>query len=55
MKVVQRKMFLGYNSHGPQQAVKAKQQQFKPGIYPSSFLSALLIGPRSILWKNIHL
>lgn len=55
MTVVQRKMLLGCNSKGPQQAVKAKKLQFKPGIYSSPFLSALLIGPSSIHWKNIHL
>lgn len=46
--VVQRRMFLACNSNGPQQGVKAKKIQFKPGIYPS-FLSALLIGPKSTL------
>lgn len=51
MLVVQRRIFLGCNNNGPQQAVKAKKIQFKPGVYPSPFLSALLIGLRSTRWK----
>lgn len=49
--VGQRRIFLGCNSNGPQQAVKAKKIQFQPGVYLSPILTGLPTGLRPAQWK----